>query len=108
MAEQDLALPGLALQQLLKMKAKGLLSLQEFLDLTKDPTGRYRPGCVCSCRCVSVCCARAGVGRAWRARASERAVYRTNQSSRKCSNTLRATLQSRIININETILRLYI
>ena len=43
----DLALPGLALNQLLKMKAKGLLSLQDFLELTKDLAGTdpERPIC---------------------------------------------------------------
>lgn len=44
---QDLALPGLALNQLLKMKAKGLLSLEQFLELTQDLVGTdpERPIC---------------------------------------------------------------
>ena len=38
-ASADCAPPGLAMAQLLKLQAKGLISLQEFLDLTKDLAG---------------------------------------------------------------------
>ena len=37
----DLANPGLAVHQLLKMKARGLITMQQFLELTSEAAGQY-------------------------------------------------------------------
>ena len=41
---EALANPGLAVNQLLKMKARGLITMEEFLELTAEAAGSHEDG----------------------------------------------------------------